>query len=83
MTAAEREGWQALFGSRDVSEFSARLVGADQPEIDGTTAHISFGVRLEFKDRERGRVTQPQQYRATLQRGSGGWRVALLREAEG
>ena len=79
MTAAEREGWQALFGSRDVSEFSARLVGADQPEIDGTTAHISFGVRLEFKDRERGRVTQPQQYRATLQRGSGGWRVASLR----
>jgi len=83
MTAAEREGWQALFGSRDVSDFSARLVRADQPEIDGTTARISFGVRLEYKDREQGRVNRLQPYRATLQRGSGGWRVALLREAEG
>ena len=80
MSREEQNRWATLLESRDVSYFHARLTQQEAPTIDESTAEVGIVIALDFRNPSQGHVVSGVRYRATLARGTGGWRLRSLQQ---
>jgi hypothetical protein len=80
MSEQQQRSWQALLGSRDVTDLTAVLSDQAAPTIYDSTASVTFTVTLGFRTQASGRQERTIPYLATLARTPGGWRLHTLQE---
>jgi hypothetical protein len=75
LTSAQEQGWRGFFQEAQNVRVS---LGVTEVQQSGDAAEVTVNGTLEYTQSRRAK-RDPMPFRATLERGAGGWRITVIR----